>query len=165
VSTSTRPIEPLDPNGEAGVWPRPRLSRRATALGLNRTQWGYVLAGYTVWDGGRALWGEAIRPLSLPVPWTPAGGELVWAIACLLLTAGLVGFAFHGLHAYRAWQRAWPYWGHRTPLISVWRPVSAAFDEGPVEEAEEERRERARRDHAHRAPVAEADNPLGWVVV
>ena len=56
------------------MWPRPRLSKRATALALNTTQWGYVLAGYTLWDGGRALWGEALAPLALPARGRRPGG-------------------------------------------------------------------------------------------
>jgi hypothetical protein len=161
VSAATRPIEPDE---RAGVWPRPRLSRRATALGLNRTQWGYVLAGYTLWDGALTLWSATLRPLAVPAPWTTDRGEAIWALACLFLTAGLVGFTFHGLHAYRAWQRAWPYWGQRTPALSVWRPVEASFDEAGTEEAAEEHREHDRRTQAHRASVAFAGNPLGWVV-
>ena len=111
-----QPLTPVDPAGGAGVWPRPRLSKRATALALNTTQWGYVLAGYTLWDGGRALWGEALAPLE-----APAQGELVWAALCLLVTAGLVLGTFHGLHAYRVWQRVWR--DATGPRLSVWRPV------------------------------------------
>ena len=161
---AARPIEPLAPDEGAGVWPRPRLGKRATALGLNRTQWGYVLTGYSLWDGGRALAAEALRPLALPVPWSAARGELVWALACLLLTAGLVAFAYHGLHAYRVWQRVWPYWSRRGPALSVWRPVDPDAEAVALEAAAQEQRERARRDRAQRAPVAPAGNPLGWVV-
>jgi hypothetical protein len=162
VSGAAQPITPIDPSESAGVWPRPRLAKRATALALNYTQWGYVLAGYTLWDGGRALWGETVRPLALPVPWSLARGELAWAGFCLLVTAGMVLFTFHGLHPYRVWQQVWR--DATTPRLSVWRPVALEWEETAAEEAEEDEREHARRAQAHRAPVADADNPLGWVV-
>jgi hypothetical protein len=162
VAAGARPLTPVDPSESAGVWPRPRLAKRATALGLNYTQWGYVLAGYTLWDGGHALWEELLRPLALPAPWTFAQGELSWAGFCVLGTLGMVGFTFHGLHLYRVWQRVWR--DLTTPRISVWRPVALAWMEAAAEEAGEDEREHARRHQAYRSPVADAGNPLGWVV-
>jgi hypothetical protein len=162
VSAPARPIAPIDPSEAAGVWPRPRLARRATALALNYTQWGYVLAGYTLWDGGHALWEETLRPVPLRVPWTLAQGELAWAGCCLLVTVGMTFCTFHGLHLYRLWQRLWR--DLTTPRISVWRPVALEWEEDAAEAAEEDEREHARRRRAHRAPVADAGNPLGWVV-
>lgn len=144
------------------MWPRPRLAKRATALGLNYTEWGYVLAGYALWDAGRALWEETLRPLGLPVPWSLAGGELAWLLFCVALTAVLVKATFHGLHAYRLWQRVWR--DATTPRIAVWRPVAVEWEERAAEAAEEDARDVARKRQAHRAPVADVGNPLGWVV-
>jgi hypothetical protein len=162
TSTTAQPLDPIDPADQAGVWPRPRLARRATALGLNATQWLYVLAGYTLWDGGHALWEEAIRSLAPAAPWGSAQGELAWAGVCLLATAGSVLSTFHGLHLYRVGQRVWR--DATTPRISVWRPVDPAWEEAAAEAAEEDERAHARRRRAHRPPVADAGNPLGWVV-
>jgi len=156
------PLDPLQPAEPAGVWPRPRLGRRATVLGLNATRWGYVLAAYTAWDGGHALWEALLRPLDLAVPWTLAQGELAWAGACLLGAAVAAGCTYHGLHLYRAGQRVWR--DATTPRITVWRPVAPEWEEAAAEAAEEDAREHARGRRAHRPPVADAGNPLGWVV-
>ena len=159
---SGKPIDPTAPAGGAGLWPRPRLSRRATALGLNYTQWGYVLAGYTLWDAGRALWEDAIRPLALPAPWTLAQGELAWLLLCVLLAAVAVGFRYHGLHLYRVAERVAR--DALTPRISVWRPVEPEWEARAADAAEEDERDLGRRAQAQRAPVADEGNPLGWVV-
>ncbi len=155
-----RPIEPSATG--SGLWPRPRLGKRATALALNYTQWGYVLAGYALWDAGRALWGELVAPLALPAPWTFAQGELAWLACCAVLTAVGVLFRFHGLHLYRVAERVAR--DATDPRLSVWRPVDDDWQERAAEAAEEDERGTARRAHAHRAPVANESNPLGWVV-
>jgi hypothetical protein len=69
---------------------------------------------------------------------------------------------YHGLHAYRVWQRVWA--DLTRPRISVWRPVDVAWEERAVEEAEEDERDNTRRRQAQRAPVTDAANPMGWVV-
>lgn len=153
------PIDPIAFTEYGGAWPRPRLSKRSTALGLNYTQWGYVLAGYTLWDGGNVMWPELG---TVPVPWTFVHGQWAWLTTCVLVTIALVFARWHGLHAYRAWQLVWA--DATTPRLSVWRPVTLAQEEHTVEDAEEDAREQQRRRHAHRAPVTNASNPLGWVV-
>lgn len=162
MSSSAKPIDPINPSESVGVWPRPRLSKRASALGLNYTQWGYVLAGYTLWDAGRSLWEETIAPLAHRVPWTFAQGQLAWLLFCGVVTVVLVFATYHGLHAYRVWQRVWA--DLTRPRISVWRPVDVAWEERAVEEAEEDERDNTRRRQAQRAPVTDAANPMGWVV-
>ena len=127
------PLDPLQPAEQAGVWPRPRLGRRATVLGLNATRWGYVLAAYTAWDG-----------------------------TCLLGAAVAAGCTYHGLHLCRAGQRVWR--DATTPRITVWRPVAPDWEEVAAEAAEEDACEYARGRRAHRPPVADAGNPLGWIV-
>ena len=156
------PITPDEGPGGAGAWPRPRLSKRATAMGLNYTQWAYVLAGYALWDGGQSVWTELLAPLALPVPWSAERGHLVWSGVCLLVTAASVLYRWHGLHAYRAWQRVWA--SATAHPLSVWKPVGTDDQERAAAAAEEEDHETARRRAAHRTPVAGDANPLGWIV-
>ena len=157
------PSTPVDPAESAGVWPRPRLAKRATALALNATQWGYVLAGYTLWDGGRALWEEALRPLARPSRGRPPRGELAWAALCLLAD-GRAGAVHLPRPAPRTACGSGSGGTRRRPGSPCGGRWTPDWEEDAAEEAEEDEREHARRAQAHRPPVADAGNPLGWVV-
>ena len=160
---TAQPLDPVDPSEQRGrVAPPPprqaghgaRAQRHPVGLRPGRV--------HPVGRRARRSGRRRSAPWRCRVPWSPAQGELAWAACCLLVTAGSVLFTFHGLHPYRVGQRVWR--DATTPRISVWRPVEPDWEEAAAEAAEEDEREHARRAQAHRAPVADAGNPLGWVV-
>ncbi|MDQ3700302.1 MAG: hypothetical protein M3442_05210 [Chloroflexota bacterium] len=156
------PINPITPSEGGGAWPRPRLSKRSTLLGVNYTQGYYVVAGWAIWDAGRLIAADVFGPLALPIPWTFVQGEIGWMVFCLALTVAMVCFTYHGLHLWQVIERAMR--DTSQPRISVWRPVDEQWEERATDEAEEDERELTTRHEAQRVPVADESNPMGWVV-
>lgn len=147
---AAQPLQPASLSTSGGVWPRPRLGKRATVLGLTYSQALYGVGVFELWDVGRSLIGTA----------STGTGLVVWTIMAVAIALPLMFIRWHGLDALfvvERWQR-----DVARPRFYVWRPVPPKWEEDAIDAAEEEQDVTRRYLQTYRSPLSTAANPRGW---